>query len=176
MTETCEICDRNFTNKNSLRTHRSRFHGQNQETTPKNNDPDNNHEDSNQYDMSSDDSYDDHQDTIRSASDKGVSRKRRRIELGDNNLFDSSATTLQTRTSEMLRHQELIQILVIALLDGILPMTPAQVKQLKVYRDMVRQYSEAPEEEREEILTDSSNRRCLRVLFETISYSINSIF
>ena len=178
MTETCEICDRIFTNKNSLRTHRSRFHGQNQDITPKNNDSDSNNEDTSQYEMSSDDSY---KDTTHSLSDNEVSRKRRRRESGDSegvNLFkiDDNSATLQNRLSEMLKHQELIQILVIALLDGQLPITPAQVKQLKVYRDIVRQYSEAPEEEREEILTDSSNRRCLRVLFDTISYSINSIF
>ena len=178
MTETCEICDRTFTNKNSSRTHRSRFHGQNQDITPKNNDSYSNHEDTSQYEMSSDDSY---KDTTHSLSDNEVSRKRRRRESGDSegvNLFkiDDNSATLQNRLSEMLKHQELIQILVIALLDGQLPITPAQVKQLKVYRDIVRQYSEAPEEEREEILTDSSNRRCLRVLFETISYSINSIF
>lgn len=182
MMEICEVCDRSFSNKNSLRTHRSRFHGQTHGRTPNDNDSD-----IEQEDLSSEISSADIRDTIQSSydSDTRVSRKRRHRESDDDESVtvkhfkmkdNSSSTTLQNHAYEMLRHQELIQILVNALLEGTLPMTPVQIKQIKVYRGTIRQYSKASQIEREEILTDLSNRRCLRLLFETISSSINTIF
>ena len=77
---------------------------------------------------------------------------------------------------EMLKYHKLIKLLATALLDGTLPMTPTQVKELKPYAETIRQISNGSEEELENILNNAMNNNILGILLRTISFNINSIF
>ena len=197
--EHCKLCDRTFANNHSLRTHRSRFHGPNQ--TNKLNDTRITNESeflgsqNNEYvkdisgysSSSGDDSDVPEKDALWSQSDDRVLSKNRYRKVGNDlelekrrrNYDGEKMYSLQEYVQyvdDMLKYHKLIKLLATALLDGTLPMTPTQVKELKQYAETIRQISNGSEDELENILNNAMNNNILGILLRTISFNINSIF
>ena len=192
--EHCEICNRSFANKHSLRTHRSRYHGPNSKdelsdtrTTDasKFSGSENNEYEKDTSDYSSSSGEVPEKDTPWSQSDERVLSKKRYRQV--ENDFEKRRRNYDGEQSyslheyvqyvnEMLKYHKLIKLLATALLDGTLPITPAQVKELKQYADTIRQISNGSQEELESILNNAMNNNVLGILLRTISFNIDSIF
>ena len=101
------------------------------------------------------------------------SEKRRRNHDGEQSY---SLKEYVQYVHDMLKYYKLIKLLATALLDGTLPMTPMQVKELKPFAETIRQISNGSEGELENILNNAMNNDILGILLRTISFNINSIF
>ena len=104
--------------------------------------------------------------TIKTSSDKSMKKR------GE----QTNGLQVQSNFIKIVKYQQLIKSLSKALLDGSLLMTSTQVNQLKPHGDLVRELADGSVEEVATVLEDVSNKKILKLLFDTISYIFNNIF